>query len=86
MKLNMTREIIKRMQNSERGNSRMQMAIVFIAGMVMTAALAHTPVAADMLSPRPTEEPVVPVAPSTPDSLKPGADLDNGKPVIIELV
>ena len=74
------------MLNNESSFRRLQLAVAFVAGMVMAAALAHTPVAAAMLSPQPSEEPAVPVVPGAPGLLKPGADLDNGKPVIIELV
>ena len=86
MKPSMTRNIIKRMQNSELGNSRMQMTIAFIAGMVVTAALAQTPIAAGVFSPKLSHESVVPAAPGTPGPIEPGSYLDNGKPVIIELV
>ena len=82
----MTRGIIKRIPISECSLRRLRLVAAFIAGMAITAALAHTPAAANMLSPRPIEKPVVPIAPSSPGSLEPGANLDAGKPVIIELV
>ena len=81
-----TRRIVKRMPICEHSRNRLRLAVAFIAGIVITAALAHTPIAADMLSPQPIEEPVVPISPGAPGSLQPGADLDNGQPVIIELV
>ena len=73
--------VVKRRQSSERGTSRLLMAVFFIAGMVTTAALAQTPVAADIFSPRVIHEPVVPALPTTPGSLKDSGSPDNSRPV-----
>jgi cellulase/cellobiase CelA1 len=75
------RGIVKRMQNSESGTSRMRMAVAFIAGMVITVALAQTPVVADIFSSRLTHESVVPTLPDTSDSLKPSGSPDTSNPV-----
>ena len=85
----MIRGIVKRRQNSERSNSRMQMAIAFIAGIVITAAMAQTPVAADIFSPKLSHDSVVPALPDAPDPLKPSVSPDTAnpsKPCLSELV
>jgi hypothetical protein len=77
----MTKGAVKRRQSSERGNSRLRMAVAFIAGMAITAVLAQTPVGAEIFSPRLIHEPVIPALPDAPDSLKPSGIPDNGNPV-----
>lgn len=78
---------MKQRQSRERGTSRRQMAIAFIAGMVMTASLAQAPVAADVFSPRPSHESTAPAPPDTVDSPKPGSpDTDPAKYPVSELV
>ncbi|MFC1902339.1 hypothetical protein ACFLX3_05400 [Chloroflexota bacterium] len=72
--------ILKRRQNSGHGTSRKKLAIAFIAGMLITVALAQTPVAADMFSPGLNHEPVVPAMPDTTDTT------NSAKPRISELV
>ena len=61
---------MKRRQISARGTSQLRMVIAFIAGMAITAALAQTPVVADIFTPQVTHEPVAPTLPATPDSIK----------------
>ena len=78
--------IIKLMHISKGNLHRLRLVVFFTAGMALTAALAHTPLTAEILSPRSNEESILPVAPSTPDLIKPGINLDTGSPVIIELV
>ena len=73
------------MRKSGQTTSRTRLAIAFITGMALTALLAQTPAIADILSPQPAREPAVPVAP-LPAPYQPGANLDTGKPIIIELV
>jgi hypothetical protein len=72
---------VKCRQNSERGTSRLRMVVAFIAGMAITAALAQTPVAADIFSPRSIHQPVVPAPLAAPDSPKAGDSLDPSHPV-----
>lgn len=54
----------------------MQMAIAFIAGMIVTVALAQTPVAPDIFAPQSSHEPIVPAPPDIRDFLKPGGSPD----------
>ena len=78
--------IKKQLPINQDSPARLRLFVVFMAGMVMTAVLAHTQVAADMLSPRPIDEPIMPVVPVEPDLIMPGTDCDTGKLVIVELV
>ena len=85
----MTIGILKGSQHSKRGTGRMQMAIAFFAGMVITIALAQTPVAADIFSPKASQETIVPALPDTPNHTKPSDRHDTTnpeKPRICELV
>jgi hypothetical protein len=59
----------------------MQMAISFIAGIVITIALAQMPFAAEIFSPGSSHETIVPALPDTPDHTKPSASPDTTKPV-----
>ena len=66
---------------NEGGISRLWMTVAFIAGMAITAVLAQTPVAADIFSPQPIHEPVVPTLPDDLDSLKPTNSPDTSQPI-----
>ena len=69
--------------------SGLRLTVAFIAGIVTMAALAQTPVVADIFSHQLTHETVVPVLPEAPDSLKPNSNPDTSNPVkhyMIELV
>lgn len=66
---------------NKRSFRQLRLAFAFIAGMAITAGLAHTQITAGMLSPQPIEEPVVPVAPSPPGLSEPDASLDSRNPV-----
>ena len=63
----------------------MQMAVAFIAGMVITIALAQTPFAADIFSPGPSHETIVPALPDTPDHTKPSASPDTTNSVKFQI-
>ncbi len=52
------------------------MAVAFIAGMFITAALAQTPAAADIFSLR-----AVPALPAAPDAIKANGSPGTGNPV-----
>ena len=74
------RGIVKRMLRRGVSTSRLRMALFFIAGMAVTAALSQTPVAADIFYPQVIHEPVVPTLPDAPNSLKAGGSPDTCQP------
>ena len=57
------------------------MAIAFIAGMVVTAALAYIPVITDIFSHELSQESAVPAPLDAPDFIKPGGSPDGSHPV-----
>jgi hypothetical protein len=61
----------KKIKNRERSTNRRQIVGAFIAGMVITAALAQILVNADVFSQREIHENIVPAPQSTPDFSKP---------------
>ncbi len=69
------------MLGNESSISGLQLTVAFIAGMVTMAALAQTPVVADIFSHQLIHETVVPVLPEAPDSLKPNSNPDTSNPV-----
>jgi len=75
------RGVLRHRQSKERGTSRLLMAVFFLAGMAVTAAIAQTPVAADIFSPRAIHQPVVPALPGTPGSLNESGSPDTSQPV-----
>jgi hypothetical protein len=54
------------MRNKKPGTSRHRLVIAFITGMVVTAVLAHTPLAQVMFSCQPDGEAPVPPVPAAP--------------------
>ena len=79
---------MERRQVSVRGTSQLRMVVAFLAGMAITAALAQTPVVADIFTPQVTHEPVAPTLPAIPDSIKADDSLDTqpAKPGMSALV
>jgi hypothetical protein len=82
------RGIARKMQNTENDTSQLRLAIAFIAGMILAAILAQTPLTAGIFPPKLSHESTVPTLPARPDSAKPGSpDTTNPvKPRFSELV
>jgi hypothetical protein len=57
-------------QKSGPGTRRWRLAVAFIMGMALTAALAQTPLANGIFSPGPGPQQLVPTLPNTPDPIK----------------
>jgi hypothetical protein len=57
-------------QKSESGTRRLRLAVAFIMGMALTAALAQTPLANGIFSPGAGPQQLVPALPNTPDPIK----------------
>ena len=77
----MIRGIIKREREGEHGNSLVKMAVAFIAGMVITAVLAQTPVVANQLSSQFSDKSVIPALPDAPDPVRANSSYDTTHPV-----
>jgi hypothetical protein len=77
----MIRKAVKPRVNNGSSSSRLRIAVAFIAGMAVTAALSQTPVAADIFSPRVIHESIAPALPATPDSPRNGGNPDTGNPI-----
>jgi len=76
-----------RKQDGKDSATRVRMAIAFIAGIVVTAALAYIPVITDIFSHELSQESAVPAPLDVPDFIKPGGpDSSPAKHDISELV
>ena len=75
------RKIIRFMP--DKGNSDLlQMAVAFVGGMALTAAVVFTPAAVDALSTGPDQEITVPTPPESPHPSNSGSNPDNGGPAV----